>query len=250
MKNIFSIIKPVLTKHKPELLVGMGLASMLFGTGLAIKATNKSVKQIEKKSSELERPLNKKEVISLVWKNYIPSVVSLTTGIGCVVASNRVSNTRNMAIATAYSLSETALKEYQDKTKELIGDKKYEKLQESVSQSKVTNTSVPSTVTILGEGESLFLESFSGRYFKANWNNISKAANELNAKAIASMNGVILLGDWYSALGLEPTELDSELGWDITDGTHGTIDVKIDSVLTPENKPCGVIRYNNRPKTL
>ena len=38
------------------------------------------------------------------------------------------------------------------------------------------------------------------------------------------------------------------LGWTIADGKQGIIDISIDSVLTPDNQPCGSIRYNTRPK--
>jgi len=65
---------------------------------------------------------------------------------------------------------------------------------------------------------------------------------------MGDMVGVTTLNDWFYILGLESTELGDELGWSTVDGSGGIIDISIDSVLTPENQPCGSIRYNTRPK--
>jgi len=157
-----------------------------------------------------------------------------------------------MALAAAYTISETALQEYHDKTKEIIGEKKYEKLQESLSKDKVEKTYKEnlSRVTLIGDGDSLFFEPLSSRYFKTSWNRISKAANELNASALGEVSGEITLGEWYDILGLPSTQLDNELGWTVADGVHGLIDISIDSVLTPDDIPCGAIRYNTVPKKI
>ena len=60
------------------------------------------------------------------------------------------------------------------------------KIQESISEDKVKKTYQDgiTNVTLIGDGDSLFYEELSGRYFKTNWNRISKAANELNAQGI------------------------------------------------------------------
>lgn len=248
MKNALKVIKPFVVKHQPEILMSMGIAGMIFSTISGVKATIKSSNKISKLRET--KNLTKKEVIKETWKYYIPTAVSMAVSIPCIIAGNRISNTRNMALAAAYTISETALQEYQDKTKELLGEKKYDKLQESVSQELVSKNYNPNNVTIIGNGDSIFFEPLSGRFFQSNWNTISKAANELNSRALSDLQGVIYLGDWYDILGLEPTELDTDLGWNVLDGTKGIIDISIDTTLTPDNKPCGAIRYNTRPKKL
>ena len=44
--------------------------------------------------------------------------------------------------------------------------------------------------------------------------------------------------------------MSDDMGWTIMNGTSGLIDIQVDSVLTPDNTPCGSIHYNNRPKML
>ena len=45
----------------------------------------------------------------------IPAGVTVIAAAACIVGANSVNIKRNAALATAYSLSETALKEYQSK---------------------------------------------------------------------------------------------------------------------------------------
>ena len=62
--------------------------------------------------------------------------------------------------------------------------------------------------------------------------------------------GETTLNEWFDILGLEDTLLGETMGWSILDGKMGIIDISIDTVLTPNNEPCGAIRYNTRPKQL
>jgi len=248
--NVLKTVKPFVAKHEPELLMVMGISGMIFSVAWGIKATGKAIRKIDLRKQELNKDkLTTREVIQTTWKLYLPVVISTAASIPCIVAGNRVSNKRNMALAAAYTMTETALQEYQDKTKEILGEKKYEKLQEQVSEEKVRNTYQEGmkNVTLIGDGESLFYEPLSGRYFKTNWNRISKAANELNADALGSMSGEITLSEWYDILGLPDTELSDERGWTIANGKQGIIDISIDSVISPDNQPCGAIRYNTMP---
>jgi hypothetical protein len=252
-KNIFKTIKPFMVKYQPEILMGMGIAGMIFSTVSAVKATQKAERMLlNRELLDPQTKLTKMDTVKLTWKYYIPTAISMAISVPCIVAGNRISNTRSMALAAAYTISETALQEYQDKTKEIVGDKKYEAIQESISSDKIQKTYPDGiqNITMIGDGDSLFFEPLSGRYFKTNWNRISKAANDLNANALVSMSGEITIGDWFSILGLGPTELDSTLGWTILDGKQGIIDISIDSVLTPDNQPCGSIRYNTMPKKI
>lgn len=257
-------LKPFVVKHQPEILIGMGIAGMIFSTVSAVKATVNAQKAMQNYKADgyingdykfidgkrKDQTLTKTDVIKLTWKYYIPTAISMAISVPCIIAGNRISNTRNMALAAAYTISETALQEYQDKTRELIGPKKEQEIHEAVSKDIVDKSYGKSQILLTGDGESLFHEPISGRYFKSNWNKILKAANELNADAITDPFGQITLTQWYNIIGLEGTSMSDDMGWTIMNGVSGLIDIQVDSVLTPDNTPCGSIHYNNRPKML
>lgn len=252
MNNPLTYIKPFVSKHEPEILMSMGIGGMIFSLAWGIKASFKAARAIDKyKETYGKDKLIAKETIKLTWKLYLPTVLSVAASIPCVIMSNKVSNKRYAAIATAYTISEAALQEYKDKTKEIIGEKKTKQIEESISDDRVTKTySGGNQVILTGNGDSLFYEPLSGRYFKSNWNDILKAANELNSEAITNMSGQTTLNDWFQKIGLETTEIGETLGWNLMNNSSNLIDISISSHVTKDNVPCGAIYYNRQPVAL
>ena len=252
MNNPLTYIKPFVSKHEPEILMSMGIGGMIFSLAWGIKASFKAARAIDKyKETYGKDKLTAKETIKLTWKLYLPTVLSVAASVPCVIMSNKVSNKRYAAIATAYTISEAALQEYKDKTKEIIGEKKTKQIEESISDDRVTKTYYGGNQVILtGNGDSLFYEPLSGRYFKSNWNDILKAANELNSEAITNMSGQTTLNDWFQKIGLETTEIGETLGWNLMNNSSNLIDISISSHVTKDNIPCGAIYYNRQPVAL
>ena len=72
----------------------------------------------------------------------------------------------------------------------------------------------------------------------------------MNADAIGGSD-IIRLSDWFDSLGLDQTDISDRMGWSIyKHGSSGLVSVDITSCLTPDNVPCGAIRYNNEPEYL
>lgn len=252
MRNPLKYVKPFVVKHEPEILMAMGISGLIFSTVWAIRATFKASNAIRdyKESKQIDK-ITPKEAFKLTWKFYWPVAASTALSVPCIIAGNRVSSKRYAALATAYTISEAALQEYQDTTREIVGEKKAKQIQESVDAKKLEETYKGGNQIILtGNGESLFFEPLSGRYFKSNWNDISKAANELNASALGDMAGQITLNDWFRRLGLEDTEIGDEIGWDLNGNPNNLIDIEISSHITKDNIPCGSISYRKNPNKL
>lgn len=251
MQNPFKYVKPFVTKHEPEILMGMGISGLIFSTVWAVRATFKASKAIRdfKESKQIEK-ITPKEAFKLTWRYYWPVVASTVLSVPCIIAGNRVSSKRYAALATAYTISEAALQEYQDTTREIIGEKKAKQIQEAVDEKKLNTTYQGGNQIIMtGNGESIFYEPLSGRYFKSNWNEISKAANELNAEALGSMSGQITLNSWFSRLGLEDTDLGDQMGWDLAGDPNNLIKIDISSHISPkDNIPVGSISYKRQPE--
>jgi phosphoheptose isomerase len=252
MQNPFKFIKPFMVKHEPEILTGMGVSGLIFSTIWGIKATVSAVRAIDKYKAEKNiDKITFKEGFKLAWKFYWPVAAGIVASIPCIIAGNRVANKRYAALATAYTISETALQEYQEKTREIVGEKKAREIQEGIDADRINKTyKSDNQVIMVGNGESLFYEPLSGRYFKSNWNDISKAANELNSQALSGIPGEITLNEWFNRLGLEDTEMGDYMGWSLTNNPTNLIDVEISSHITKDNVPCGAISYGKQPTKL
>lgn len=251
-----------LQKHSPEILTGIGIAGMITTTALAVRATPKAMVLIEEEKQRLNNELRAEaennnqeeyverdvlkpvELIRTTWTCYIPAAVTGVLSVACLIGASSVNIRRNAALATAYSLSESALKEYQEKVIESIGEKKEKEIRNSIAKDKLERDPlVNKEVIITGRGETLCYETITSRYFKCDIEKLRKVENELNKKLISEM--YISLNEFYYEIGLRPTEVGNDLGWNIDDGL---IDLQFSSQLAEDGTPCLVIDYHVVPR--
>lgn len=239
------VAKSAARKHSPEILTGIGIAGMVTATVMAVKATPKALILIEEKKNEnhIEK-LSTVDTVKTAWKPYIPAAVTGTLSVACLIGASSVNARRNTALATAYTLSESALKEYQEKVIETIGEKKEQTVREAVAREHIERTPVTSKEVIITEkGNTLCFDCVSGRYFKSDIETIKKAVNELNRQMRDEM--YISLNDFYYEIGLNPIGLGDELGWNID---KGYIEPDFSSQLADDGTPCLVISYLVEPR--
>lgn len=246
-QSLFNITKSIrngMKKHSLEILTGIGVGGMITTTVLAVRATPKALILIEDRKHELETSeLSPIETIKAAWTCYIPAAIVGSVSTICLVGASSVNVRRNAALATAYSLSETALREYQEKVVETIGEKKEQSVRDAIAKDKVDKNPPASREVIITErGNTLCLDVLSGRYFKSDIDMLKKAENELNRRMRDEM--CISLNDFYYEIGLSGTKLGDTLGWNID---NGYIDLTFSSQLADDETPCLVIDYRIAP---
>ena len=243
----------VIVKHSPEILTGVGIAGMLTTVVLAVKATPKALELIdnekERKNANLAKEdrltkLKPIDTVKAAWKPYIPAVITGTVSTACLIGASAVHLKRNAVLATAYTLSQTALSEYRDKVVETIGEKKEKSIREKVNQDRPEKNPVSQNKVLITEkGNTLCYEHLSGRYFKSDIEKIRQAVNNLNRTIITDM--YVSLNDFYDELGLEHTEIGYQLGWSVD---SGLINVDFDSKIAEDGTPCIVVEHLAEPR--
>lgn len=245
LSNIVKSVRTVISKRSPEILTGIGIAGMITTTVMAVRATPKALVLIEDKKIENDTDkLTLVETIKATWTCYIPAAVTGTLSVACLIGANSVNARRNAALATAYTLSESALKEYQEKVIETIGEKKEQTVRDAIAKDKIDRDPVSSKEVIITEkGNTLCYDSISGRYFKSDIDKLKKVENELNRRMRDEM--YISLNEFYYEIGLNPISIGDDLGWNID---HGYIELNFSSQLADEGTPCLVIDYRVAPR--
>lgn len=258
LPKIVRNVQTMIVKHSPEILIGVGITGMLTTTVMAVKATPKALvliqdaksrkfdEQLEngKDKDDISNKLTAFEVVKETWKCYIPAGVTGVLSIACLICANSVNTKRNAALATAYTLSETALKEYQEKVVETIGENKEQAVRDKIAKDRIDRDPVTNHEVIITEkGNTLCYDVISGRYFKSDIEKIRKAENILNRRLINEMR--ISLNEFYYELGLSSTDIGDDLGWDIDDGL---IELRFSTQLSDDETPCLVIDYSVAPK--
>ena len=246
MGNTKSNIANWLRKNDTNILTGIGIAEGLgFGSFLWYQTGKKVERLLESAKKQKGEDLTFKEKLKETWKMLVfPSIVT-STSMALLIYSARTNNKKLAALGAAYNLTETAFQRYINKTKEELGEKKANSIAEKVSKENIENSNNKNTIMLTGDGETWFHEPLTDRMIKTTWSKIQKAANELNAEALASVNGYISLSEWFYRLGLDKTLDSDERGWNPQE--NSIIDISLDSCLI-NDMPCGEIRYNTRPK--
>lgn len=265
LMKLVSAVSKTARKHSPEILMGLGITGMITTAVMAVKATPKACEMIEDRHYErysqlsneekeeylngyddwsLDNPVKPAEMIKIAWKCYIPSAIIGLMSIGCLIGSNSVNVRRHAALATAYALSETTLKEYQEKVIETIGEKKEKEVRDAIDKKKVEEHPVSRNEVIITEkGNTLCLDKLSGRYFRSDVDKLKAAVNELNRQMRYDM--YVSVNEFYDAIGLSHTEFGDMLGWNID---RDYIDLQFSSQLAEDGTPCLVVGHRVLPQ--
>lgn len=251
--NVSSFVTSVakkMSKHSPAILTGIGITGMISTTILAVKATPKAVRLLEKRETELElatdERLTAKEVVKTTWKLYIPAAVTCAGSIACLIGANTLSSKRQAALATAYTLSETAFSEYRESVKEVIGEKKEKAIQDKVAEKRIQSNPPSSNEKMIyqtGYGNTLCYDAWDGGYFYCDVDRIQSAINILNNEL--NNQDYVSLNDFYELIGLPPSEKGEYLGWNRM--RDGLVEI-VPSTQLADGKPCYVINYRVAPR--
>lgn len=254
MAKIARDMRRSLSRHSPEILIGLGITGMVTTTVLAVKATPRALTLMEERKKELEvDKLTPIETVKTTWKCYVPTVISGATSIACIVGSNSVNARRNAALATAYKLSESAFSEYRNAVIETVGEKKERVVHDKLATKHISENPINRTeVIVTGKGKTLFLDPLSHRYFYSNVQKIDDAVNRLNFQinTAAFMNEGVTLNMFYDEIGIPGTATGDGLGWNLN---TGLIEWHKGSDIVPEGEdhegePCIVIEFTNPPR--
>jgi hypothetical protein len=246
--GLSKVVKDVqlsIKKHCPEILMGVGIAGMITSTVLAVRATPKALILIEEKKKEKNvEKLTAGDTIKAAWKCYIPTAAVGGASVLCLIGASSVNLRRNAALATAYMLSESTLKDYQKKVVEEIGEKKERAVRDAIAKDKVEQNPVTKQeIIITKSGNTLCLDTLSKRYFKSDIDTLKKIANELNRRMRDEV--YISVNEFYLEIGLEETGFGHDLGWNID---RGYIDLDFSSQLADDGTPCLVVDYSVAPQ--
>lgn len=217
----------LLSDHAPTILTGIGIGGFVSATVIAVarakdyheerESTATVIKEYPdgSKSLEVPRKLTAKEEITIAAKHFWPSALLIGGGAGCIILANRLNLQRQAALAAAYSLSESALRNYKAGTLKALGEKEEAKVVHEMNEERLTNGDLAKIQDSLyfntGRGTQKCIDTWTGAPFLSNTEAIREALNEFNADMIECGYGSY--NELYDKLNLPETESGSVLGW-------------------------------------
>jgi len=244
----FKAIEKLAIDNSPVLLTAIGVAGVI-GTAIlthrAALKTHRVLLEVEDNqlaNKEPFTPLTPKEKVKATWTHYIPPVVSGTATITAIVLANHISTKRAAALAVACTISEKAYTEYRDKVVERFGEKEENQIRNGIAQDRIDKAPpTEGNVLMVSGGDHLFMEMYTGRYFRSDIETIRRAENQLNHKL--NTNGYATVSDFYDMIGLAHTAISDEIGWN----SDKLMAVDYQAILSEDGQPCVAINFVTGP---
>lgn len=259
LKELMTNLTEFTNKNSPSLLTGAGVAGVFITAYMAYKAGPKAKEILDSHANYIsDHPdltkEEKREVTKYLVKDMapvvLPTIGMATATSAAIIGANSVSSKRIAVLSAAYSMSESALKEYQAKVTEMLDEKKVKKIKEGIAQDKLkkqhVNAENAQDVIMTGNGDVLCMDAYSGRLFRSNAQKIGEAINHLSADLQTDM--YVSLNDFYDLLGLKQVPMGDDFGWNIDDLVRGQLEIDITACLTDDKQPCLVVDYNISPR--
>lgn len=227
-------------RNSPTLLSAVAIAGVIGSYVILWKTKDKIEEDINIRRSDLrdaredfdddeqlkieEKRINK-EFAKNASLHLLPFAVVSVSTIAAIIGSVTIGNRRFAAVSAAYTLAQNNMEEWKKKAAEIIGTGKIEKIDAATAQDLIEKSFPENEEDIIstGKGDTIFMDSWTGRYFRASIESVKKIVNDLNYRLICEE--WINLNDLYYNLGLEACKAGNEFGWNI--GYNGQVEIKM-----------------------
>jgi hypothetical protein len=243
-----------LKKHSPEIMMVAGIGGAIVGTVLACKATLKVNEVLDETKTNIDKihtaietgkteagetysVEDSKKDLTIVYtqtgmklaKLYGPAVLVELVSFACIIGSNKILRTRNVALAAAYATVDKSFKEYRGRVverfgKELDRELKYnikaKEVEEVVKNEDGTETVVTKTVNTVSndpnqwsEYSRIWYEGSPGWTKDAVANRYYLQQQQNYCNQLLQNRGYLFLNEVYELLGFDKTAAGNAVGW-------------------------------------
>lgn len=257
LSKIFKIAGKVLKDNSSAILMVTGVIGYGVSCYFAAKGYESYKAEEEVKKEELEvEDLPVKEKAKLIAKHGWKTGLAFASSTFCVGYSRNIVLKRNAVLAVALKGTETALLDFQQETKKIVGEDTYKQIEEKVVEKKMAEEDVPEfdKKSYLDDAKELFYDGTYGGYFYATELEVYKAFEETRsdiewAKHTSLGEGykeAVPLGDLYYRLHGEPIGIGDDYGYYIDEYRSNRLDYMLsgDYKKAPNGKPAIVIIYD------
>ena len=245
VKKNYKVVEKYAKKHSPEILTGAGVVSIVAGTVMACKATLKLSDTLEETKKNLEAVKqaendcpdytdeDKTKDLTIIYGGTVLNVIKLyavpalltTTGISCMLTSNKILRNRNAALTAAYVAIDSSFKEYRNRVATKFGKDTEYNLRHGIDVVEIDAVDVDENgneVVTKEFGKTIGVPSDYARIFdpsNPNWqpdaqyNLMFLNAQQRYANDKLQVEGVLFLNDVYEMLGIPKTKAGQIVGW-------------------------------------
>lgn len=206
MANIVRQVTVFCKRNASTILTTLGGAGVIATTVIAVKATPKALRAIDKATTEKGEDLTVFETVRVAGPAYIPAVVTGVGTLTCIFGANVLNQRKQASLVSAYALLDNSYKEYRKKVNELYGEDADLRVKEEIAKDRYEESGIE-----VNDNTLLYYDSFSGRYFESTSENVLRAVYELNKLIVEE--GCACLNEFYDMLDIPGIDGGDDIGW-------------------------------------
>lgn len=231
--SILKIARTFILRNSHHILTGLALMGIGASVALSVRADRQMhVWDID----EFER-LTKEQRIKIYAKIYAPPAIAILATGACIVGAHSISVKRESSLLLAYEGTRSMYDRYRASVQDRLGPGEKQIAEKAASKAQP----IPHETIVYGEGDCLFYDAYSGRYFKSTVNKIDRVVNELNYTLLREM--CVSLNEFYAGIGLDGISLGDQLGWN----EQRQIEVHYGAKVSEEGKAVVVVDFVVEP---
>lgn len=232
--SILKIAQTFILRNSHHILTGLALMGIGASVALSVRADRQ---MHEWDIDEFER-LTKEQRIKIYAKIYAPPAIAILATGACVLGAHSISVKRESSLLLAYEGTRQVYDRYRASVQDRLGPEEKE-----ISKDAATKMEPypHNAALVYGEGDVLFYDAYSGRYFRSTVNKIDRVVNELNYTLLREM--CVSLNEFYAGIGLDGISLGDQLGWN----EQRQIEVHYGAKVSEEGKAVVVVDFVVEP---
>jgi hypothetical protein len=231
--SILKTVQPFVLRNSHHILTGLAL----LGVGASVALSVRADRIMHEWDIDEFKQLTKEQQIKLYARIYAPPAIAVLATGACIVGAHSISVKRESSLLLAYEGTRQVYDRYRASVQERLGPEEKQIAEKAASKAQP----VPRETIVYGEGDCLFYDAYSGRYFKSTVNKIDRVVNELNYTLLREM--CVSLNEFYAGIGLEGISLGDQLGWN----EQRQIEVHYGAKVSEEGKAVVVVDFVVEP---
>lgn len=231
--SVLKTAQAFILRNSHHILTGLAL----LGVGASVALSVRADRIMQEWDIDEFKQLTKEQRIKLYARIYAPPAIAILATGACIVGAHSISVRRESSLLLAYEGTRRMYDRYRATVQDRLGPEEKQLAEKAASKTEPA----PCGAIIYGEGDCLFYDAYSGRYFKSTVNKIDRVVNELNYTLLREM--CVSLNEFYAGIGLEGISLGDQLGWN----EQRQIEVHYGSRVTEEGRACIVLDFVVEP---
>lgn len=231
--SILKTAQTFILRNSHHILTGLAL----LGVGASVALSVRADRIMHEWDIDEFKQLTKEQRIKLYVRIYAPPAIAVLATGACIVGAHSISVKRESSLLLAYEGTRSMYNRYRATVQDRLGPEEKQIAERAASKAKPA----PRETIVYGEGDCLFCDAYSGRYFKSTVNKIDRVVNELNYTLLREM--CVSLNEFYAGIGLEGISLGDQLGWN----EQRQIEVHYGAKVSEEGKAVVVVDFVVEP---